>query len=114
MKNTCYVRGKHQYNTFDGLNYNFLAGCNYILVHDLDHTNRLDVILENDPNIGPNVEMKRKIRILTNGKKIELGARRKSGKFNVKIDGYLVDLPYDSSPKIKQVKLNSACVSNRS
>merc|ERR1712154_476069 len=28
LKNTCLVRGKTHYVTFDGLNYNLLAGCN--------------------------------------------------------------------------------------
>ena len=106
-KNTCYIRGKMQYITFDGLNYNLIAGCSYKLVHDLDRTNALDIILNNDPNLTPSSKAKRTVDINVDGQEVHLGNKGTDGGFKVKVGNSLVSLPYEAVPRIKQVRVSN-------
>ena len=65
------------YVTFDGLNFNLLASCNYILVHDLDHLSKLDVILRNDHQLSFNERPKRSVDVMVDNKKVHLGSKRR-------------------------------------
>ena len=96
-----------QYITFDGLNYNLIAGCSYKLVHDLDRTNALDIILNNDPNLTPSSKAKRTVDINVDGQEVHLGNKGTDGGFKVKVGNSLVSLPYEAVPRIKQVRVSN-------
>ena len=100
---TCYVRGKVQFITFDGLNYNLAAGCNYKLIHDMDHTENMDIILQNSADMSHSSAPKRSVRVRVDGHDVLLGKKRADGTFHVKVDGKLVNLPYEATPRIKHV-----------
>ena len=102
MNNTCFVRNKLSYSTFDGLNYQLLTGCSYFLVHDTDSESNFDVIVNNDPKVNYNTTVKRTLDIKVDGKSVHLG-QKIGDLFIVRVDGNLVSLPYDGTPKIKLV-----------
>nr|XP_047137780.1 mucin-2 isoform X2 [Hydra vulgaris] len=98
---TCYVHDKMQYSTFDGLKYQLNTGCSYLLVHDTDSQNNFDIIINNDPKMNYNTTVKRTLDIKADNKAIHLG-QKIGDLFIVRVDGNLVSLPYDGTPKIKQ------------
>ncbi|XP_065655006.1 mucin-2 isoform X5 [Hydra vulgaris] len=98
---TCYVHDKMQYSTFDGLKYQLSTGCSYLLVHDTDSQNNFDIIINNDPKMNYNTTVKRTLDIKADNKAIHLG-QKIGDLFIVRVDGNLVSLPYDGTPKIKQ------------
>lgn len=104
MKNTCFVRSKIHYNTFDGLNYNLLTGCSYRLVHDSAFDVEFDVTVNNDPNINFNSTVKRTIDIRADGKDVHLG-QKIGDMFIVYVNKKMVQLPYKGVPKITQVRV---------
>ena len=93
------------YVTFDGVHYNLLAGCRYILLQDRTTQDGTDVILINDNNMVNTAPAKKKVLIKDDGREIMLGRKLPNGKFVVHVDKKLVNLPYNGNPKIKEVNI---------
>ena len=102
---TCSVNGKMHYTTFDGLNYNLMAGCSYKLVHDKVHVEKLEIVLNNNGFMGHQSKLNRTVNITTGDKNVFLGGKRTNGKYIVRVNDKLIDLPHDGVPSIREVTL---------
>ena len=84
-----------------------MSGCSYYLIHDSDTSSGFNVIINNDPTTNFNSKIKRTLEITSDGKKVFLGQKIAEDRFDVRVDGKPVPIPYDNVPKITQVTKDS-------